>query len=49
LERAVKVVTDLLKKNPPPAPQHPPFPNYQKSAAWAGFMKQAFLFWPAAR
>jgi len=33
LEKAVEVVMDLLKKNPPPpAPQHPPFPNYQKSA-----------------
>jgi len=28
------VVLDLLKKNPPPPmPQHPPFPNYHKSAA----------------
>jgi tricorn protease len=34
LEKAVEVVMDLLKKNPPaPTPQHPPFPNYQKSAA----------------
>jgi tricorn protease len=34
LERAVEVVMDLLKKNPPPpAPQHPPYPNYQKSGA----------------
>jgi len=33
LERAVAVVMDLLEKNPPPpAPQHPPFPNYQNSA-----------------
>ena len=33
LEKAVEVVMDLLKKNPPPpAPQHPPYPNYQKSA-----------------
>ena len=32
LEKAVEVVIDLLKKNPPPpAPQHPAFPNYQKS------------------
>jgi len=32
LEKAVEVVMDLLKKNPPaPAPQHPAFPNYQKS------------------
>jgi hypothetical protein len=28
------VVIELLKKNPPPPePQHPPYPNYQKSAA----------------
>ncbi|MGB2679662.1 MAG: PDZ domain-containing protein [Candidatus Acidiferrum sp.] len=33
LEKAVEVVMELLKKNPPPpAPQHPPYPNYQKSA-----------------
>jgi tricorn protease len=33
LEKAVEVVMDLLKKNPPPpAPQHPPYPNYEKSA-----------------
>ncbi len=32
LEKAVEVVMELLKKNPPPpAPQHPPYPNYQKS------------------
>ncbi len=32
LEKAVEVAMDLLKKNPPaPAPQHPAFPNYQKS------------------
>lgn len=32
LERAVEVVLELLKKNPPPpAPQHPAYPNYQKS------------------
>jgi tricorn protease len=31
LEKAVEVVMELLKKNPPPpAPQHPPYPNYQK-------------------
>ena len=31
LEKAVEVVMDLLKKNPPPpAPHHPAFPNYQK-------------------
>jgi len=32
LEKAVEVVMDLLKKNPPPPePQHPPYPNYHKS------------------
>jgi len=32
LEKAVEVVMELLKKNPPPAaPLHPPYPNYQKS------------------
>jgi tricorn protease len=32
LEKAVEVVMDLLKKNPPPqAPKHPAFPDYQKS------------------
>ena len=34
LERAVEVVMDLLKKNPPPpSPHHPGFPNYQKAGA----------------
>jgi tricorn protease len=34
LEKAVEVVMDLLKKNPPPpAPHHPAFPNYQKSGS----------------
>ena len=34
LEKAVEVVMELLKKNPPPpAPQHPPYPNYQKSGS----------------
>ncbi|MBZ5655661.1 MAG: PDZ domain-containing protein [Acidobacteriia bacterium] len=34
LEKAVEVVMDLLKKNPPPPePQHPPYPNYHKSGA----------------
>jgi len=33
LEKAVAVVMDLLKKNPPlPAPHHPPFPDYLKGA-----------------
>ena len=32
LEKAVEVVLDLLKKNPPPpAPHHPPYPNYHKA------------------
>jgi tricorn protease len=32
LEKAVEVVMDLLKKNPPPpAPHHPPYPNYHKA------------------
>ena len=32
LEKAVAVVLEQLKKNPPaPAPQHPPYPNYQTS------------------
>ncbi len=30
LERAVEVVMDSLKKNPPPTPQRPPYPNYHK-------------------
>ena len=34
LEKAVEVVMDLLRKNPPPpVPQHPPFPNYHAPAA----------------
>jgi len=33
LEKAVEVVLELLKKNPPPSePQHPPFPNYHANA-----------------
>jgi len=32
LEKAVEVVMDLLKKNPPPpAPHHPPYPNYHQA------------------
>ncbi|HTT32474.1 MAG TPA: PDZ domain-containing protein [Methylomirabilota bacterium] len=32
LEKAVEMVMDLLKKNPPlPELHHPPYPNYQKS------------------
>jgi tricorn protease len=33
LEKAVEVVMELLRKNPPPAqPHHPPFPDYHKNA-----------------
>jgi tricorn protease len=28
IDKAVEVVLEALKKNPAPAPQHPPFPNY---------------------
>jgi len=32
LDKAVEVVMELLKKNPPPpAPHHPPYPNYHKA------------------
>jgi tricorn protease len=31
LEKAVEIVMDLLKKNPPATPQRPPYPNYHKS------------------
>jgi tricorn protease len=35
LEKAVAVVLDLLKKNPPPRPpQHPPYPNYQHKSPY---------------
>jgi tricorn protease len=34
LDKAVEVVVDLLKKNPPPEiPSHPAFPNYHKTGA----------------
>lgn len=34
LEKAVEVALELLKKNPPPpAPRHPPYPNYHKKKA----------------
>jgi len=34
LEKDVEAVMELLKKDPPPpTPQHPPYPNYQKSPA----------------
>jgi len=34
LEKAVDVVMELLRKNPPPpAPHHPPFPTYQRSGS----------------
>jgi tricorn protease len=36
LEKAVEVVMDLLKKNPlPPAPHHPPYPDYHKGESTA--------------
>ncbi|MGA2750022.1 MAG: PDZ domain-containing protein [Verrucomicrobiota bacterium] len=31
LEKAVEVVLDLLKKNPPATPRRPPYPNYHKT------------------
>jgi tricorn protease len=40
LEKAVEVVMDLLKKNPPPpAPHHPPCPDYHQ-AEHAGAVSQ---------
>jgi tricorn protease len=33
LEKAVEIVLDALKKNPPPVPKKPPYPNYYKTAA----------------
>jgi len=30
LEKAVELVMDSLKKNPPPTPRRPPYPNYHK-------------------
>ncbi len=33
LEKAVEVVLDLLKKNPPPQPKRPPYPNYHRKEA----------------
>jgi len=33
LERAVEVIMEALKKNPPPAPKKPPYPNYHKPPA----------------
>jgi tricorn protease len=32
LEKAVEVCLDLLKKNPPPQPKRPAYPNYHRSA-----------------
>jgi len=45
LERAVAVALDQLKKNPPPEPKRPAFPNYQRptgaaSGAGAGSMRE---------
>ena len=31
LEKAVEVVMDSLRKNPPPTPKRPPYPNYHKT------------------
>ena len=36
LERAVAVALEQLKKNPPPEPKRPPYPNYQRPAGAAG-------------
>ncbi len=33
LEKAVEVVTELLKKNPTPTYKRPPYPNYQRRSA----------------
>jgi len=33
LEKAVEVILEELKTNPPPKLRHPAFPNYQRSAA----------------
>jgi len=33
LEKAVEVVLEALRKNPPPAPKKPPYPNYHKPPA----------------
>ncbi len=33
LEKAVEVVMEALRKNPPPAPRKPAYPNYHKGAA----------------
>lgn len=33
LEKAVALALDALKKNPPPQPKRPPYPNYQRPAA----------------
>jgi len=33
LEKAVEIVLEALKKNPPPVPKKPPYPNYYKPAA----------------
>jgi len=36
LERAVEVVMELLKKNPPPTAKRPPYPNYHKQEGSGG-------------
>jgi tricorn protease len=44
LERAVAVALDQLKKNPPPEPKRPPYPNYQHptgaASGGAGSMRE---------
>ncbi len=36
LEKAVALALDALKKNPPPQPKRPPYPNYQRPASPSG-------------
>jgi tricorn protease len=33
LERAVTIVMEQLKKNPPPKPHKPPYPNYNREVS----------------
>jgi tricorn protease len=39
LERAVEVVMELLKKNPPPTTKRPPYPNYHKQEQSVGTVR----------
>jgi len=32
LEKAIEVCLDLLKKNPPPQPKRPAYPNYHRAS-----------------